>query len=108
MKRVLAKNPEAISESESTRTPSSGPFPTIQLIRKRALAKLLDCNPWSIDRYRKAGKFPQPVWLSDTTPAWRIVDIEAWIAERQQHSPSKPKNSANTSPASARQFSRRG
>jgi hypothetical protein len=59
------------------------------LLSKAGVAKLLGCNPCSIDRLRKqaerqrrengatdpAERFAQPVWLTDTNPRWRRIDI---------------------------------
>src|SRR5262249_18700336 len=65
------------------------------LLSKAGVAKLLGCNPWSIDRMRKQAErqrrengatpaelFPQPVWLTDTSPRWRRVDILRWLEHR--------------------------
>jgi predicted DNA-binding transcriptional regulator AlpA len=63
-----------------------GPDPdlsSVTLIRKRRLAQVLNVNPWTIDRWRRQGKFPEPVWLSDTMPCWRISDVENWVASRK-------------------------
>jgi predicted DNA-binding transcriptional regulator AlpA len=56
----------------------------IGLVRKRALARLLMISPWNLDRWRKDDPhFPKPVWISGSTPAWRVADIEAWLTSRQ-------------------------
>jgi predicted DNA-binding transcriptional regulator AlpA len=55
----------------------------IDLIRKKPLAAKLGVNPWTLDRWRKAGQFPQPIWLSPSVPAWRVSDIDAWLRTKQ-------------------------
>jgi predicted DNA-binding transcriptional regulator AlpA len=55
----------------------------LALLTKRDLAALLNVNVWSIDRWRKTDpNFPSPVWISGTTPRWRRIEIENWIATR--------------------------
>jgi predicted DNA-binding transcriptional regulator AlpA len=57
----------------------------LEHIRKRQLAKLLTVSPWTLDRWRATDpSFPQPVWLSDSTPAWRVIDIQDWLARRSK------------------------
>jgi predicted DNA-binding transcriptional regulator AlpA len=56
---------------------------SLQLLRKSEVAKLLSVNPFTVDRFRRNGNFPSPIWISDTTPCWRAADIARWIAERQ-------------------------
>jgi predicted DNA-binding transcriptional regulator AlpA len=58
-------------------------FASIQLIRKRPLARLLGVNSWTVDRWRKKGTFPRPIWLSPTTPVWKLSDVEKWLDERK-------------------------
>jgi prophage regulatory protein len=36
----------------------------------------------SILRMRRRGTFPEPLRLSEATIAWRVSDIEAWLASR--------------------------
>jgi predicted DNA-binding transcriptional regulator AlpA len=60
------------------------PFHDLQLIRKRALARMLCVNSWTIDRWRKDESFPKPIWLSNSTPAWKLSDIEAWLESRER------------------------
>lgn len=52
-------------------------------IRKRPLARLLGVSAWSIDRWRKLGQFPEPIWLGPSTPVWRISDVDAWMTKRK-------------------------
>lgn len=54
----------------------------LELIRKRPLAKRLKVSPWTIDRWRKLGKFPAPIRLSEIVLAWRVADVEAWLRTR--------------------------
>jgi predicted DNA-binding transcriptional regulator AlpA len=55
----------------------------LALIRKKDLAKLLGVNVWTIDNWRRAGKFPEPITLSHQIVAWRRADIDRWLIERQ-------------------------
>ena len=75
-----------VGEAARDRSTSRGypePSRPPEVLRKRELARLLSVNPWTLDRWRKTNPtFPQPIWLSDTTPAWRLADIEAWLASR--------------------------
>jgi predicted DNA-binding transcriptional regulator AlpA len=56
----------------------------LEVVRKRPLAKKLDVSPWTIDRWRADpdSQFPQPLWLSPTTPVWRVVEVEHWLSTR--------------------------
>jgi predicted DNA-binding transcriptional regulator AlpA len=57
----------------------------LALLSKRALASLLAINPWTLDRFRKSDPdFPEPIWISGTTPRWRKVEVERWLATRQK------------------------
>ena len=57
----------------------------LALLTKRQLAKLLAVDPWTIDRWRKGDPdFPEPIWLSGTTPRWKRVAIHHWLATRQR------------------------
>jgi predicted DNA-binding transcriptional regulator AlpA len=68
------------------------PIPTdpLQLLSKQQLAELLGVDPWTIDRWRRPDEpthipdFPQPVWVSNATPRWRRVEVEAWLSTRQR------------------------
>lgn len=56
----------------------------LELIKKRALAKLLSVNPWTIDNWRKRGLLPQPVKLGPHVVAWRRREIEEWLDEHRE------------------------
>lgn len=43
---------------------------------------LLPASPATIWRKVKDGTFPKPVKLGDRITAWRLDDIEAWLAAR--------------------------
>ncbi len=60
--------------------PSPHPLDTI---RKRALAKKLNINPWTLMRWVKSGQFPPPIKLTDIVFVWRVADVEAWLRERE-------------------------
>jgi predicted DNA-binding transcriptional regulator AlpA len=54
-----------------------------QLLTKREVAELLRLNPWSVDRLRRTDPaFPECVWISGTSPRWRLSDIESWLSSR--------------------------
>jgi len=57
---------------------------SLTLIRKKALADELGIGTWTLDRWVKQGKFPPPIYPTDTSPAcWRVKDIAAWIEKRR-------------------------
>lgn len=67
---------------ESLPSVSLSPNPAIDLIRKHELAKRLGINRWTLMRWCKERKFPQPIRLSDVVIAWRVSDVEAWLQQR--------------------------
>jgi predicted DNA-binding transcriptional regulator AlpA len=72
----------ALAKALDARPPPNDP---LSLIGKRELARLLGVNPWTLDRWRRTDPgFPAPLWLNGTTPRWRRVDIESWLATRQR------------------------
>lgn len=54
----------------------------LKLIRENELLQLLKISHATVWRRRRAGKFPQPIKLTDRSVAWRLTDIRAWLAER--------------------------
>jgi len=57
----------------------------LALLAKRQLAELLAVDPWTIDRWRKSDPdFPEPIWVSGTTPRWQRVEVERWLASRRR------------------------
>jgi predicted DNA-binding transcriptional regulator AlpA len=55
----------------------------LALIGKFALADVLAVDKWTLDRWRKKdSSFPQPVWISGSTPRWKRTEIERWLATR--------------------------
>ena len=57
----------------------------LALIRKHELAALLGVNPWTLDYWRKKGVMPPAIVLGPQTVAWRRIDIEQWLLQRQQN-----------------------
>ncbi len=45
---------------------------------------LLPASPATIWRKVKDGTFPEPVKLGERITAWRMEDIEAWLAARHK------------------------
>lgn len=62
--------------------PSSDP---LALIRKKALAELLDVSPATIDNWRRDPElnFPAPVIGSGQFVAWKRIDVAEWQVRRQ-------------------------
>jgi predicted DNA-binding transcriptional regulator AlpA len=54
-----------------------------RLIRKKALADRLNVTTRTVDRWRRAGKLPREIRLSEKTSAWRLDEIEAWMEQRR-------------------------
>jgi predicted DNA-binding transcriptional regulator AlpA len=49
---------------------------------KKQVASATGLSRATIDRERRAHRFPQPLQLSARRIAWRSDDIDLWIAER--------------------------
>jgi predicted DNA-binding transcriptional regulator AlpA len=57
----------------------------LALLSKKQLAALLAIDVWTVDRWRKSDPtFPQPIWVTNTTPRWRRADVEAWLSTRKK------------------------
>jgi prophage regulatory protein len=54
----------------------------LELVRESELRRIVKLSHATIWRLCRAGKFPKPAKLSQRAIAWRLVDIERWIAER--------------------------
>jgi len=50
------------------------------LVREKQLPALLGISRGGIRRFIAAGKFPPPIRLGRRCIAWRVVDIEKWVA----------------------------
>jgi predicted DNA-binding transcriptional regulator AlpA len=60
------------------------PAKQIALVSKIEVASALGVSIWTLDRWRKQGKFPKPIRLTDRSPLmWRVRDIDAWLIKRQ-------------------------
>lgn len=55
--------------------------PSLDLIRKAALAKRLGVDPTTLMRWVREGQFPKPIRLSDSVIAWRVGTIEKHLAK---------------------------
>lgn len=60
--------------------PPRDPFRHLRLITLKQLRELVPFSPQHIYRLQKTGDFPARVILGDNRSAYRLSDIEAWIA----------------------------
>jgi predicted DNA-binding transcriptional regulator AlpA len=76
---------ERVSLAKANGAARPSPADAITTIRKRDLAARLGVSPWTIDRWRQQPEqnFPQPLWLSASTPVWRVEDVLRWMNERK-------------------------
>lgn len=51
----------------------------VALIRIIPLSRQLGLHPRTISRRVKAGQFPKPIRLLNSTPAWRVSEIKEWL-----------------------------
>ena len=56
-------------------------FPTIRLISQPELSEALGKSRYTIERWVRSGMFPAPIRISEKSFAWRLADVEAWIAK---------------------------
>jgi prophage regulatory protein len=57
-------------------------FPTIKLVRAPQLCEAFGITRATLDRWIRSTKFPPPLKINEKSFAWRLVDVEAWIAQR--------------------------
>lgn len=50
-----------------------------RFLRQKEVAELLGISTTTLWRWKKAGKIPQPISLSDQVIVWRTSTIEDWI-----------------------------
>jgi len=58
--------------------------PTVELVSKRQLADMLSVDPTTIDRWRRDGRFPPGIVMTDQCVRWRLSDVEKWLKELDQ------------------------
>lgn len=51
-----------------------------QVIRRKEVERLTGLGASSIYALMEKGEFPRPLQISERTVAWRLVEIEAWLA----------------------------
>ena len=52
-----------------------------RLLSREVVAERLDCDPATVRRMEKDGRFILPLMIGKL-PRWRERDVNAWIAER--------------------------
>ncbi|MGO4909027.1 helix-turn-helix transcriptional regulator [Pseudorhodobacter sp. W20_MBD10_FR17] len=52
-------------------------------LRRTDVLRLLDVNPATLWRWRKAGGFPSPITLTSRNLRWRKADLDAWLESRR-------------------------
>ena len=68
------KIPESMSNSVKTPEP-------IMNMKKKDVAKFLQCSERQVELLVKAGKLPKPFYFSDASPRWKRSAIDAWVEQ---------------------------
>lgn len=55
---------------------------SVIFIRQKNLLPIIGFSAPTLWRKVKTGEFPQPIKLGKNMTAWRMADINKWIAER--------------------------
>ncbi|GIV53473.1 MAG: hypothetical protein KatS3mg038_3994 [Candidatus Kapaibacterium sp.] len=55
---------------------------TVKLVRAHELAAMLGVCRHTIYHWVRNGRFPQPLKIGPRATAWRLEDVERWLAER--------------------------
>ena len=61
----------------------------IRLIRKEALLRLISVSNSTLFRWERDGTFPPRIKIGHKAVAWRIADVENWLARNSDVSASK-------------------
>ena len=57
--------------------------PPVELVSKRQLAEMLSVSTATLDRWRRLGRFPKAIALSDQSVRWPLDAVRAWLAEKE-------------------------
>lgn len=71
--------------SSTTTKASQDPAPTAahrEVLRPRGAARYVGVSRPTIDRWRKAGKFPKALQLGVQSIGWRRSDLDEWLNDR--------------------------
>lgn len=55
---------------------------TLKLVRPDELAAMLGVCRHTIYHWVRCGRFPEPIKIGERASAWRLEDVERWLAER--------------------------
>lgn len=55
-----------------------------RIITKKELKLMVPYSPQHILRLEKQGKFPRRIQIGERRVGWRLADVEAWLAAREQ------------------------
>lgn len=55
---------------------------TLKLVRPDELAAMLGVCRHTIYHWVRHGRFPEPIKIGERASAWRLEDVERWLAER--------------------------
>lgn len=55
--------------------------------RRRDVERRTSLPTQTIYRLMRDGRFPRPVQLTERSVAWRVAEIEAWVAKRDGEQP---------------------
>ena len=80
--REKSSNAEEKSASAPRELPD-GPKPLPRLLSKQQVVAATGLSRATIDRERRAGRFPPPIPLSPRRVGWSVDDIENWIADKR-------------------------
>jgi predicted DNA-binding transcriptional regulator AlpA len=86
--RRLAQSPaNSIKVRRKPKTETAQPL----VLRKAAVAQLMNTTIWTIDRWVRCGQFPKPFFMVPGSPAvWRRSDLDAHIEKRRASRRPKP------------------
>ncbi len=62
------------------------------MMKKKDVAKFLQCSERQVELMVKAGKFPKPVYIFDASPRWQRSVIDAWLDQLHAQNTPSPSN----------------
>ncbi len=67
---------------------------TLKLVRPDELAAMLGVCRHTIYHWVRHGQFPEPIKIGQRASAWRLEDIERWLAERPTKNEARQKRTS--------------